>query len=84
MSDYTPYENDDNRPLSVTHLVFGLIFLGIAAMWLVAEVADIEAPVLSVSGPAILIGAGVIGLVASFVNNRRRAARNSNDHYEEY
>lgn len=84
MSDYTPYENDDSQPLSVTHLVFGVIFLGITALWLIAEVADIEAPVLSISGPAILIGAGVVGLVASFLNARRRAARKSNDYYEEY
>ena len=60
------------RPVSVSHLVFGLIFLGVAALWLVGVTTDAEAPDFAAWGPAILIGAGVIGLIATLVNARRK------------
>lgn len=62
----------NNRPLSVPHLVFGLIFLGASALWAIGAGTDAEAPDLAVMAPAVLIVAGVIGLVGVVVNARRR------------
>ncbi len=61
------------RPISVGHLVFGLVFTGIATIWLVGELTDVEAPGFALWGPAVLIGAGVVGLVASFAGSRSRS-----------
>ena len=60
----------NNRPLSVAHLVFGLIFLGAAGLWLIGEGTDADAGDIARLVPAVLIGAGVIGLVAIMVNAR--------------
>lgn len=65
------------RPVSISHLVFGLVFLGIAVLWVVGATTDTEAPALAVWGPAVLIGAGAVGLVGIMINARnarRRAA----------
>ncbi len=53
------------HPVNVTHLVFGLVFLGIVATWGLRE-----AEVISIGGfrwvlPAILVIAGAAGLVAT-------------------
>ena len=58
------------RPISITHLVFGLIFLGLTALWIVGETTDAEAPALAIWGPVVLIGAGVVGLAAIVYNAR--------------
>jgi hypothetical protein len=63
-----------SRPVSIAHLVFGLIFLGGAALWAVGAATDAATPDLALMAPIILIGAGVIGLVAMVVNARRRDA----------
>lgn len=62
----------NTRPVSITHLVMGIVFTGIAAIWLVGEVTDADTPSFGVWGPALLIAAGAIGLVASVANARRR------------
>jgi hypothetical protein len=62
------------RPVSISHLVFGLIFLGITALWVIGETTDAEAPAFAVWGPVVLIGAGAVGLLAALVNTRRRDA----------
>jgi len=64
--------NTNSRPVSIAHLVFGLIFLGAAVLWAVGAATGAEAPDLALMAPIILIGAGVIGLVAMVVNARRR------------
>jgi hypothetical protein len=61
-----------NRPLSIPHLVFGLIFLGGSVLWAIGAGTDAEAPDLAVMAPAVLIVAGVIGLIGVVVNARRR------------
>ncbi len=61
------------RPISIAHLVFGLVFAGIAIIWLVGELTDVEAPGFALWGPAVLIGAGVVGLIASFAGTWRRS-----------
>jgi hypothetical protein len=58
------------RPVSIAHLVFGLIFLGAAIVWAVGAATDADAPDLAAAGPAVLIGAGAIGLVGIVVNAR--------------
>lgn len=64
-------ENTTTRPLGVAHLIFGLVFTGIAAIWFIGEANDIDVPDLAIAFPAVLIGAGVIGLVATLVNHSR-------------
>ena len=61
-----------NRPLSIPHLVFGLIFLGASILWAIGAGTDAGAPDLAVMAPAVLIVAGVIGLIGVVVNARRR------------
>jgi hypothetical protein len=58
------------RPISVSHLVFGLIFLGAAVLWAVGAATDADAPDVAAVAPAVLIGAGVAGLIAIVVNAR--------------
>jgi len=62
------------RPLGVVHLIFGIVFSGIATIWLIAEANDTEAFNLAVGIPVVLIGAGIIGLAAIVVNQRRAKA----------
>ncbi len=62
----------EDRSIKIPHLVFGLLFLGIAAAWalVVSDVASTGE--LGVLGPVVLIAAGVVGLVASLAGSRRR------------
>ncbi len=64
-----------NRPIGVAHLIFGLIFTGIAAIWLIGEASDTKVGDLAAGFPVVLIGAGLIGLGASVVSQRRAKAR---------
>jgi hypothetical protein len=64
----------NTRPVSIPHLVFGLIFLGAALVWAIGAGTDADAPDLALMAPAVLIGAGVVGLVGVVVNARRRDA----------
>jgi hypothetical protein len=66
-----------DRSVKVPHLVFGLLFLGIAGIWALGTSNVISGEHLAVLGPGVLIVAGVIGLAASLANgrNRRRSAR---------
>lgn len=61
-----------DRRVKVTHLVFGLLFLGLAGIWVLAETEVITTDRLPVLAPAVLIVAGVVGLVASLANSRNR------------
>jgi hypothetical protein len=65
------------RPISVAHLVFGLVFLGAAVLWAIGAATEADAPDLAVLAPTVLIGAGVAGLIGLVVNarNARVAAR---------
>jgi hypothetical protein len=67
------------RPISITHLVFGLIFLGLTALWIVGETTDAEAPALAIWGPVVLIGAGVVGLAAIVFNARTTRSTPTDD-----
>lgn len=58
------------RPVSIAHLVFGLIFLGAAALWAIGASTGADAPDIAAAAPVVLIGAGVIGLAGIVVNAR--------------
>lgn len=60
------------RPLSIPHLVFGLIFVGIAAVWAIGAATDADLGHTAVGLPAVLILAGVVGLVAAVAGSRQR------------
>lgn len=67
--------NPRPRPVGVAHLVFGLIFCGIAALWLIGNANNADFPNLARGIPVVLIGAGIVGLGASTVNHRRAKVR---------
>jgi|1186.fasta_scaffold198550_2 hypothetical protein len=55
------------HPVNVVHLVFGLIFLGVAASWAL-QAGDVVNPDANWFLPLVLIAAGVGGLVPVVVN----------------
>ena len=65
----------NTRPVSIAHLVFGLIFLGASALWAIGASTDAETPDLALMAPTVLIGAGVIGLIGILVNARNARRR---------
>jgi hypothetical protein len=69
------------RPVSIPHLVFGLIFAGLAIVWLIGEATNADLPRTAIGFPAVLIGAGLAGLIGTLVNarNRNRLAPDVNE-----
>ncbi len=65
--------------LDVTSLVFGLIFLGVAATWALVQTELVTPPDLSLLGPAVLIVAGVVGLAATLAKGQRQRGRDAAD-----
>jgi hypothetical protein len=61
------------RPVSVPHLVFGLIFTGLALVWAIGEATNADLPRTAIGFPAVLIGAGLVGLIGTLVNARNRS-----------
>src|SRR6478609_7025996 len=72
MSDPTYPQPPADRSVKVPHLVFGLLFLGVAGIWALGASNAISGEHLAVLGPGVLILAGVIGLAASLANGRNR------------
>jgi len=60
------------RTVSTPHLVLGIIFAGIAALWFIGQGTDAKISDTAPGFPLVLIGAGAIGLVASLANARAR------------
>ncbi len=58
------------HPVDVISLIFGLIFVGIAAWWLLARVSSIALPVGWVVAIALVV-IGTIGLLAAIRPTRR-------------
>ncbi len=69
----TTSSNASTRPVSIPHLVFGIVFTGIAAITFIGESTNADLPKSAIGFPIVLIGAGIIGLVATLVNARRRS-----------
>jgi hypothetical protein len=76
MSDHTydPQPPAD-RTLKIPHLVFGLLFLGFAGLWVLGESGAVKGEYVATLGPAVLILAGLVGLVASVASSRNRRHR---------
>ena len=53
------------RPLKISYLVIGLVFMGLSLTWLLDETGVIEPDGYEWLVPTILLGAGLIGLFAS-------------------
>ncbi len=53
-----------HRPLNVSYLVVGLIFLGIAGSWALQASGAVDTGDVRWLMPLVLVGAGVVGLVA--------------------
>ena len=66
-----------SRPVSIPHLVMGLIFLGVVAVWALAEAGVVEYDGQRWILPLVLVVAGGIGLLVSVVNGVRRSRRTS-------
>ena len=63
--------------MKIPHLVFGLLFLGIAGIWALGASDVLSGEQLAILGPGVLIVAGVIGLVASLASGRNRRHRSA-------
>jgi hypothetical protein len=72
MSDPTYLQPPVDRSVKIPHLVFGLLFLGVAAVWALVASEAINADRLPILAPAVLIVAGVIGLAVSLASGRNR------------
>ena len=60
----------------VMSLVFGLVFLGVAALWALVQGELLSLPDLSVLGPVILVVAGLIGIAVTLSRGNRQAREN--------
>jgi len=58
--------------IDVASLVFGLIFLGVSAMWSLVEVDVMGIPGLEVATPVLLVSIGLAGLIASISRMRTK------------
>ena len=83
MSDLNQQPPAD-RSVKITHLVFGLLFLGVAVVWALVVGDVISENDLAVIAPAVLIVAGVIGLATSLASARNRRNRNERPHDPPY
>jgi len=68
------------HPLNVTHLTIGLILLGISAIWGADAAGWTNFADSAYLFPALLIGAGFIGLVAFALRGSRTTPETTNDH----
>jgi hypothetical protein len=75
------------RPLNVSYLVMGLVFLGIAGTWALHETGVVDGADVEWLVPLSLIVAGVLGLVAFAtrgVRGRRNQDATAHDPYDTY
>lgn len=76
------HDRREKAGVKVPHLVFGLLFLGVAAIWALGASGVLGGEALTVLGPAVLVAAGVIGLGASLASARNRSSARSLDSTE--
>ena len=63
------------RTLKIAHLVMGLFFLGFVAMATSLDTGSIAWSGARYLWPTLLVGVGLVGLLATLVSNRRRIRR---------
>lgn len=66
----TTYDEQRPRGLKVTHLVVGLVYLGIVASWALGENGTIGWSHAAYVFPSVLVIAGLLGLVAALAGRR--------------
>ncbi len=66
-----PRRRTGRHEADVTSLVFGLLFLGIAAVWVLVQQDVVSWPDASRIFPVLLVVAGLAGLVSSLTRSRR-------------
>jgi hypothetical protein len=69
------------HPLNVTHLTIGLILLGLSALWGADAAGWTDFGDSAYLVPVLLIGAGVIGLIAFTFRGTRRTEIETNEEY---
>jgi hypothetical protein len=68
-----------SRPVKVGYLVTGLVFVGLAGIWALSASGVVGGVTVGWLLPAILVGAGVIGLLAMLAGGTRRSRPESNN-----
>jgi len=63
------------HPLNVGSLVLGLVFCGIAFIWLLHAVGALRAPDLQWLLPCLLVGVGVLGILVSVLRGNGPGGR---------
>lgn len=61
------------RPIKIAHLVMGLFFLGFVAMATSLDTGAIAWSGARYLWPMLLVGVGIVGVLATLVSNRRRS-----------
>lgn len=75
--DNRDYDGTGPQRVKAAHLVVGVIFLGITAMWALAEAGTVDWHGSRYAVPVILLVAGTAGLIASLAGGRRRRPRSA-------
>jgi hypothetical protein len=68
----TTVADPETRALSISHLVTGLVFLGISGLWLAQEVGAVDGSDMDLLVPLLLVVVGAAGLVAALAKAVRR------------
>ncbi len=67
------------RPLNVSYLVVGLVFLGIAGSWALREAGVVDLSEFRWLFPAMLVAAGLVGVVAMTAKSLSRRGEPGDD-----
>lgn len=77
----TTKSTNGRHPVNVTHLVMGLVFLGIAGSWALRQLGVIGAEGGRWVLPVILVLAGAAGLVAAVARGLSRSRQTAEEPY---
>jgi hypothetical protein len=69
----------NTHPLNVSYLVVGLVFLGLAASWVLRETGVVDLAEVRWLFPLTLVLAGVVGVVAMAAKGISRGDRTDHD-----